>query len=132
MKKKILIVDDELFFRAMLKKNLQGNFDIIEGANGHEAVSLCREKLPDLIILDIEMPVCDGIEACKILKADPATRKIPVILFTSRTRKKDMVLGLKLAPMTTLPNRSTRRNCWPGSMRICAPSISIPTSSMKT
>lgn len=71
MKKKILIVDDELFFRAMLKKNLQGNFDIIEGANGHEAVSLCREKLPDLIILDIEMPVCDGIEACKILKADP-------------------------------------------------------------
>lgn len=95
MKKKILIVDDELFFRAMLKKNLQGNFDIIEGANGHEAVSLCREKLPDLIILDIEMPVCDGIEACKILKADPATRKIPVILFTSRTRKKDMVLGLK-------------------------------------
>jgi two-component system cell cycle response regulator len=51
--------------------------------------------MPDLIILDIEMPVCSGIEACKVLKANPSTRRIPVILFTSRTKKKDMVLGLK-------------------------------------
>lgn len=94
-RKKILIIDDELFFREILKGVLQTNFDVIEGFDGNDAVSLSREHLPDLIILDIEMPGCDGIEACKILKTDPATRKIPVILFTGRTKKKDMVLGLK-------------------------------------
>jgi two-component system, cell cycle response regulator len=94
-RKKILIIDDELFFREILKGVLQDSFDVIEGLDGNDAVSLSREHTPDLIILDIEMPGCDGIEACKILKADPATRKIPVILFTGRTKKKDMVLGLK-------------------------------------
>lgn len=94
-KKKILIVDDERFFREILKGALKERFDIIEGKDGDEAVSLSIKHTPDLIIMDIEMPVCDGIDACKILKRNIQTRKIPIILFTSRTKKKDMVLGLK-------------------------------------
>ena len=93
--KKILIVDDEVFFRELLKEALQERFSIVEGSNGHEAVVQAVTERPDLVIMDIEMPEQDGITACKILKGQPETRKIPVILFTSRARKKDMVLGLK-------------------------------------
>ena len=94
-KKKILIVDDEPFFREILKDALQERFDIISGKDGYEAVSLSEKEKPDLIILDIEMPGRNGIEACRILKDGSETRKIPIILFTARTQKKDMVLGLK-------------------------------------
>ena len=95
MKKKILIVDDELFFREVLKDILQKDFTVIEGKDGEEAISLSLKHAPDLIIMDVEMPRKNGIEACRILKADPETRKIPLILFTARTNKKDMVIGLK-------------------------------------
>ena len=95
IKKKILIVDDELFFREVLKDILQKDFAIIEGKDGEEAISLSLKHAPDLIIMDVEMPRKNGIEACRILKADPETRKIPLILFTARTNKKDMVIGLK-------------------------------------
>jgi two-component system cell cycle response regulator len=94
-KKKILIIDDELFFRETLKDILQDRFDIIEGKDGYEAVFMSRNHVPDLIIMDVEMPRKGGIEACRILKHTPETRKIPIILFSSQTNKKDMVLGLK-------------------------------------
>ena len=94
-RKKILIIDDELFFREILKEALHEHYDTIEGKDGYEAVSLSKKHLPDLIILDVEMPGRDGIEACRILKTEPETRKIPIILFTARTQKKDMVFGLK-------------------------------------
>ena len=95
IKKKILIVDDELFFREVLKDILQEHFTIIAGKDGEEAVSLSLKHAPDLIIMDVEMPRKNGIEACRILKADPKTRKIPIILFTARTKKQDLVIGLK-------------------------------------
>ena len=95
IKKKILIVDDELFFREVLKDILQKRFTIIEGKDGEEAISLGLKHAPDLIIMDVEMPRKNGIEACRILKADPQTRKIPIILFTARTKKQDLVIGLK-------------------------------------
>lgn len=94
-RKKILVVDDELFFREILKEALSECYDILEGRNGDEAVSLCLEHWPDLVILDVEMPTLSGIEVCKILKAHPKAQKIPIVLFTGRTKKKDMVLGLK-------------------------------------
>ncbi len=94
-KKKLLIVDDEIFFRDVLRDALEERYDVIEGENGDDAVSLAIEHQPDLIILDVLMPGNDGIEACRILKEKPATRKIPVVLFTSLSRKEDVVRGLK-------------------------------------
>jgi two-component system cell cycle response regulator len=94
-KKKILIVDDELFFREILKDALKDRYAIFEGKNGDEAISLAVAHQPDLIILDVEMPIRDGIDACKTLKEKPETRGIPVVLFTSLSKSKDMVLGLK-------------------------------------
>ncbi len=94
-KKKILIVDDELFFRDVLKEALKDRYDIIEGENGDEAISLALLHKPDLIILDVVMPGRSGIDACMILKQKTETRKIPVVLFTSLAKKEDIVLGLK-------------------------------------
>lgn len=95
-KSKILIVDDELFFRSVLRDALQDRYDIIEGKNGEEAIAHARADKPHLIIMDVEMPVKDGIDACRALKESAETRKIPVILFTSLSTKEDIARGLKV------------------------------------
>jgi two-component system cell cycle response regulator len=94
-KKKILIVDDEVFFRELLKDALKDRYEILEGVNGDEAISLAQEHSPDLIIIDVIMPGRSGIDACMVLKQKPETRRIPVVLFTSLSKKEDIVLGLK-------------------------------------
>ena len=95
-KSRILVVDDELFFRSVLKNALEDQYDIIEGENGEDAISHARALKPNLIIMDVEMPVKDGIDACRILKENAETRKIPVILFTSLAKKEDIARGLKV------------------------------------
>jgi len=95
-KSKILVIDDELFFRSVLKNALEDQYDIIEGENGEDAISHARALKPNLIIMDVEMPVKDGIDACRLLKENPETRKIPVILFTSLAKKEDIARGLKV------------------------------------
>lgn len=92
---KILIVDDEFFFRSVLKDALKDQYDIIEGENGEEAIALAITQKPNLIIMDIEMPVKDGIDACLAIKGSAETRKIPIILLTSLSKKEDIVRGLK-------------------------------------
>jgi len=95
-KPKILVVDDEIFFRSVLRDALKDQYDIIEGENGDEAISLAKTQKPNLIIIDIEMPVKDGIDACRALKESAETRKIPIILFTSLSKKEDIARGLKV------------------------------------
>jgi two-component system cell cycle response regulator len=92
---KILVADDESFFRKVLNDALKDQYEIIEGQNGEEAVSLAKIQKPDLIIMDVEMPIKDGIDACRDLKANAETRKIPVMLFTSLLKKEDIARGLK-------------------------------------
>lgn len=93
-KRKILIADDELFFREVLKEAFQDHYEIVEAKNGEEAVSVAVEQKPDLIILDIEMPVMNGLDACRALKDRAETRRIPIVMFTSFIRKDDIVRGL--------------------------------------
>lgn len=82
-KKKILIVDDIESNRIMLKELLiRFNQDVLEASNGKEAVNLAKASPPDIIIMDIRMPVMDGNQATQILKSDPHTYKIPIIAFT--------------------------------------------------
>ncbi|KUK98502.1 MAG: Phosphate regulon transcriptional regulatory protein PhoB (SphR), partial [Atribacteria bacterium 34_868] len=81
--KKILLVDDEESFlkatRFFLKKN---GYEVYTVSNGEDALKVCRERRPDLVILDILMPEKDGIETLKALKKDPLLQKIPVIMLT--------------------------------------------------
>ncbi|MDI7259872.1 MAG: response regulator [Thermodesulfobacteriota bacterium] len=82
MKKKILIVEDEEGLRLLYKEELEGEgYEVLTARNGKEAIQQLEEGKPDLIILDIVMPVMDGIEALgRIVEKD---RKIPIILNTS-------------------------------------------------
>lgn len=93
--KKILIVDDEFFFRKIIKDALAERYAIIEGGDGDEAITLAVAHQPDLIIIDVLMPGKDGIEACRILKHQPETRKIPVVLLSALSKQEDIILGLK-------------------------------------
>ncbi|MBE9537330.1 MAG: diguanylate cyclase [Proteobacteria bacterium] len=93
-KNKILIVDDEAFFRELLKDLLSEKFDIVEAEDGIEVVSLVERECPDIIILDIEMPGKNGIDVCVELKSNYVTRAIPVIMVTSRSEKEELIAGL--------------------------------------
>lgn len=94
-KKKILIIDDEIFFRNILKDALQERYQIIEGSNGDEAFRLAEELQPHLIILDVIMPGSDGIDVCRKLKTKVSTRKIPIVLFSSLAKNDEIIRGLK-------------------------------------
>jgi DNA-binding response OmpR family regulator len=94
MSHKILTVDDSRTIRMIVKKAFQQyNCDIIEGENGMEGLALAAKEKPDLIILDITMPVMTGIEMLGKLKEDPELKAIPVIMLTAESGK-DNVMGI--------------------------------------
>jgi len=79
----ILVVDDFEDNRAMYVEYLRfAGFRVIEAANGREAIERARESLPDVVVMDLSLPVMDGWEATRQLKGDPRTRAIPVIALT--------------------------------------------------
>ena len=83
-RKKILIVDDNSDIRTLLALLLKhSDYDIVEVATGLEALNQARATRPDLILMDLSMPVVNGDEALAWLKADPLTRDIPVIVTTA-------------------------------------------------
>jgi CheY-like chemotaxis protein len=82
---KILLVDDTETILLFLKTLLAGqDFDFSTAKNGAEAIEKARREQPDLVLLDIFMPVMDGVEACRIMKGDPELKRIPVIIVTAR------------------------------------------------
>ncbi len=93
-KGKILVVDDEINITQILQFSIGAEgYEVITAQNGEEAIDKARREQPDLIILDIMMPRIDGYEACRILKANPLTKNIPVVLLTAKGRDIDKRLG---------------------------------------
>lgn len=81
----IIIADDEAFLTQLLSYNIQkSGAEVFVVRNGLELCSLAESKRPDLIITDYQMPVMDGLTACKRLKQNPATAGIPVLMLTAR------------------------------------------------
>ena len=97
MAEKILIADDEEslveFIGRALKK--QG-YRVITAYDGDNALFLIGEELPDLVILDLMMPLMDGWEVCRRAKSDPATKDMPILMLTARSSADDAVQGLDL------------------------------------
>lgn len=92
-RKKVLLVDDVHLILELEKAFLKGlPVDIIVARNGAEALELVRREHPDLIYLDLNMPVMDGPTCCRALKADPATSGIPVIMVTTAGREQDELM----------------------------------------
>ncbi len=84
-KKKILIADDDRSTLKILEAILMdAGYAVIQASDGKKALRLARSELPDAVVLDITMPVMDGIDVGLMLKSDPQTSRIPVIFLSSR------------------------------------------------
>ncbi|MEA3493511.1 MAG: response regulator transcription factor [Candidatus Margulisiibacteriota bacterium] len=94
---KVLIIEDEKDIVEALEYNLKKeNYSVSKANDGKRGLKVAREKLPDLIILDLMLPVIEGLEVCKILKKEMSTRNIPIIMLTAKSAELDKVLGLEL------------------------------------
>jgi len=97
MPEKIFIVDDNMVNRKLLAAILKKEgYELLEAVNGGEAVALALKEQPDLILLDIMMPVKDGYQVCRELKADKRTSSIPIIFLSAKTQVEDKIKGLDL------------------------------------
>ncbi|WP_324755364.1 phosphate regulon transcriptional regulator PhoB [Roseovarius sp. Pro17] len=91
----VLLVEDEPAQREVLAYNLgAAGLDVIQAADGEEALLLVAEGAPDLILLDWMLPHVSGIEVCRQLKARSATRGVPIIMLSARSEEVDMLRGL--------------------------------------
>ena len=94
--KKILVVDDSPTERHVLTDLLSKNgFNIITAESGEEAVTIAKEQLPDLILMDVVMPGMNGFQATRSIARDPATQKIPVIMCTTKDQETDKIWGMR-------------------------------------
>ena len=97
MDAKILIVEDERDIVDLLRYNLQeSGFETDYVRNGADALHRAVENPPDLILLDLMLPEVDGLIVCRLLKNDPRTKNIPVVMVTAKTEERDRVAGLEL------------------------------------
>jgi len=96
MPKKILIVDDSHMIRRIVGKILKEyDFDVLMAENGQVGLDMARNARPDLIIMDLEMPVMNGLQATEAIKSDRSTAHIPVLIFTSLGSEKDIRMAME-------------------------------------
>jgi phosphate regulon transcriptional regulator PhoB len=96
-KQKILIVEDDRDIVEMVEYNLkEEGYTTVSALNGEDGVNSARRERPDLIILDIMLPVMDGFEVCRALKSEEATARIPIIVLSAKSQETDKVVGLEL------------------------------------
>ena len=94
--KNILVVEDDPDIKELISFNLsnQGH-QVFEANNGELGIEKAREKLPDLILLDLMLPGIHGLDVCRIIKADQETKDIPIIMVTAMGQEEDIVKGLE-------------------------------------
>ena len=95
-KTRVLVVEDETDIAGLIKHTLErGGDSVVEIApSGDQALKLASEQPPDLIILDLNLPVLGGLEVCRLLRTRPGTAKTPIIMLTARSTESDRVIGL--------------------------------------
>ncbi|MFQ5492117.1 MAG: HD domain-containing phosphohydrolase [Phycisphaerae bacterium] len=93
---KVLVVDDDEDLTFVLNAHLrQHGYEVAVGHNGRDAVELASTFGPDVIVMDVTMPIMNGVQATRHLKGDPATREIPVLMLTGKSRPEDVVQGFE-------------------------------------
>lgn len=93
---RLLVVDDQPLNIQVIHHALAQDCQVLMATSGKQALELCQNQLPDLILLDVEMPEMDGFEVCQRLKADETTRHIPVIFVTAHSNSDFETRGLEL------------------------------------
>ena len=100
---KILVVEDDPDIRELLIDSLCDiGYDVMEAGDGGAGLQSALEGLPDIILLDMMMPVLDGLEVLDLLKSDPLTRFIPVIMVSARGQEQDISTALNSGALTYL------------------------------
>jgi DNA-binding response OmpR family regulator len=93
----ILVAEDEKSLRELILRALGFNgFRVASAADGREAVQKVKDLMPDLVILDVGMPIMNGYEACQVIKSDPETQSVPIIFLSARGKGDDIQYGLDL------------------------------------
>jgi len=93
---KVLLVEDDKKLTFVLSAHLRTHgYEVLEASDGREGIEQARANRPDVIVMDVGMPVMDGLEASRRLKQDPATARIPIIMLTGKAQAEDVVLGLE-------------------------------------
>lgn len=96
-KKKLLVADDSEYIHSLLDESFSSDeFDVIHVYDGQEALEVAEDELPDIMVLDIMMPVMDGRDVCKQLKSNPETSDIKIIMLTGKDTQPDRMLGFEL------------------------------------
>lgn len=92
-KKKILLVDDDPRLRELVAATLGDDFILLQASDGMQGLEKARREAPDLIFLDVNMPILDGLQTCASLKSDNLTKAIPVIMLTGNGSPRDLQRG---------------------------------------
>ena len=93
-KAEVLIIEDNYELRTFLAEQLADSYSVLQAEDGKPGIELAFEHIPDIIVSDVVMPCCNGIEVCNILKADIRTCHIPIILLTAKTTIGDQIEGV--------------------------------------
>ena len=97
MNPKILIADDEPDVVDLVAANLRvAGYEVATAHDGPSALAAVREEAPGLLVLDLMLPGMSGLEVCRVLKADPATAAMPIIMLTAKAEEVDRIVGLEL------------------------------------
>ena len=104
---KIMVADDDRDMVDLLSYWLKGHgYDVIRAFDGEQAVKRWRETLPDLVILDVQMPKLNGFDVCKRIKSDVFLRHIPVLMLTAQGSVVNKVAGLESGARGQMQSRS--------------------------
>lgn len=94
---KILIAEDERDIRDLVAFTLRfAGYEVAAAANGEEAVAMAPKENPDLILMDVRMPRMTGYEACRILKANPEMKDIPIVFLSAKGQESEIQTGLEV------------------------------------
>jgi DNA-binding response OmpR family regulator len=101
---KILVAEDSSTVRRLVAARLRADgYDVIEAADGEQALASARNEQPDLLVLDKVMPKFDGFEVVRALREDPRTASFPIVMLTERTSEDDVLGGLSLGVEEYMP-----------------------------
>jgi len=104
VKKKILVVEDDRDISELITYNLEREgYEVSCLYDGAQAVDFVTRRKPELIILDLMLPEVDGIEICRTLKSDAATKHIPIVMLTAKSEEADVVVGLQMGADDYIP-----------------------------
>lgn len=94
---RIVVIEDEADLQQVLEYNLrQDGHTVYLASRGRQGLDLCRERAPELVLLDLMLPDLAGTEVCRALRAEPATRTTPIVMLTARAEEIDRVVGFEL------------------------------------